>query len=104
MQGVALKTVIEREYPESKVDLIDYRSNNNIVYPNRIRQMAPANPCALTEWKSWEWIWKQTESSWSRKYIDPDSNDRIHAFCPCTFRSILRETSEYEGHFSIQSS
>ena len=39
LQGYALKKYIETRYPETKVDIIRYRSSSNVVYRNRFEQM-----------------------------------------------------------------
>lgn len=38
LQGLAMKKILEDEYPSAVVDIIDYRSKNNVVYPNQFSQ------------------------------------------------------------------
>lgn len=39
LQGFALKQIIEKLYPDSVVDILNYRSGVNIVYPSLFKQM-----------------------------------------------------------------
>lgn len=39
LQGVALKTFIESEYPNDTVDILVYRSSKNLVYDNKFKQL-----------------------------------------------------------------
>lgn len=58
LQGVALKKLIEKEYPAAKVDIIDYRSGVNIIYNSKIEQAAQYSPGEIVK-KSYENIIKR---------------------------------------------
>lgn len=44
LQGVALKYLVEREYPSARVDIIDYRSKTNVIYPTIAAQAMQYTP------------------------------------------------------------
>ncbi|MCM1187047.1 MAG: polysaccharide pyruvyl transferase family protein [Lachnoclostridium sp.] len=44
LQGAALKMLLETCYPSAQVDLIDYRSNENIIYPTIVKQAMQYGP------------------------------------------------------------
>ena len=47
LQGYALKTYLEREFPSSQVDILYYKSSSNIVYPNKFRQALQYSPLEI---------------------------------------------------------
>ncbi len=47
LQGIALKKLIEREYPGATVDLIDYRSSANVIYASKLQQAAQYTPMEI---------------------------------------------------------
>ena len=47
LQGAALKTLLEELYPDAVVDIIDYRSNRNLVYSSRLRQALQYSPADI---------------------------------------------------------
>ena len=49
LQGAALKALLEELYPNAIVDIIDYRSNRNIVYSNKLRQALQYNPAEIVK-------------------------------------------------------
>lgn len=44
LQGYALKTYIETNFPNTKVDLLIYRSNKNVIYKNKFMQALQYSP------------------------------------------------------------
>lgn len=49
LQGYALKTYIEEHYKGSQVDLIYYKSSANVIYKNKLEQMAQYGPLEALE-------------------------------------------------------
>lgn len=68
LQGYALKKLIEDKIPNAEVDIIDYRSSNNIVYKSKMKQALQYNPVEIIK-KSFAVFQKKNRRLLNKKVI-----------------------------------